>query len=131
MRANASLLDGRSSERGKAAEILWPTILEKPILKSSAFVPTTKATGLNGDPAFRRAHEIRKFEIDLYWKRATYFWALEAAIFVAFAAMWRITGTGGQLLAVAFAGIGAITALVGYLSARGSKFLARELGETH
>jgi hypothetical protein len=72
--------------------------------------------------AFRRAHEIRTFEIDHYWKRATYFWALEAAIFVAFAAMWRITGTGGQLLAVAFAGIGAITALVGYLSARGSKF---------
>ena len=72
--------------------------------------------------AFKRAHEIRTFEIDLYWKRATYFWALEVAVFVAFAAMWRTGGTGAQFLAVAFAGIGAITALVGYLSARGSKF---------
>lgn len=25
------------------------------------------------EAALRRAHEIRKFEIDLYWKRATYF----------------------------------------------------------
>lgn len=27
--------------------------------------------------AYTRTHEIRKFEIELYWKRATYFWAFE------------------------------------------------------
>lgn len=31
--------------------------------------------------AFDKAHDIRKFEIDLYWKRTTYFWTLIAAIF--------------------------------------------------
>jgi hypothetical protein len=31
--------------------------------------------------AFELALEIRKFEIDLYWKRATYFWTLLAATF--------------------------------------------------
>lgn len=30
--------------------------------------------------AFEKAHDIRKFEIDLYWKRTTYFWTLLAAI---------------------------------------------------
>ena len=74
------------------------------------------------EAALQRAHEIRKFEIDLYWKRATYFWALEAAAFVAFAAFWRNETVGARLLAVAFAGIGLVTAFVGWLSARGSKF---------
>jgi hypothetical protein len=27
--------------------------------------------------ALERAHDIRKLEIDLYWKRATYFWAFQ------------------------------------------------------
>ena len=27
--------------------------------------------------AYERAHDIRKFEIELYWKRATFFWAFE------------------------------------------------------
>ncbi|PSJ55947.1 hypothetical protein C7I85_25910 [Mesorhizobium soli] len=33
--------------------------------------------------ALERAHEIRKFEIELYWKRATYFWILHGAVFTA------------------------------------------------
>lgn len=33
--------------------------------------------------AYRAALDTRKFEIDLYWKRATYFWAFIAAIFIA------------------------------------------------
>lgn len=33
--------------------------------------------------AFEIALETRKFEIDLYWKRANYFWLFVAAIFVA------------------------------------------------
>ena len=31
-----------------------------------------------------QAHDIRKFEIDLYWKRTTYFWTLLAAVFAGF-----------------------------------------------
>ncbi len=29
------------------------------------------------EAAFKQASDIRKFEIELYWKRATYFWALQ------------------------------------------------------
>lgn len=34
--------------------------------------------------AFELAHEIRKFEIDLFWKRGTYYWAFILASFTAF-----------------------------------------------
>jgi len=72
--------------------------------------------------ALNRAHEIRQFEIDLYWKRATYFWALQAAAFAAFALLWHDPKDNTRLLAVAFAGIGLVTGCAGWLSARGSKF---------
>jgi hypothetical protein len=36
------------------------------------------------DAALDRAHDIRKFEIELYWKRATYFWTLIAATFAGY-----------------------------------------------
>ncbi len=34
--------------------------------------------------AYDKAHEVRQFEIELYWKRALYFWGFEAAFMVAF-----------------------------------------------
>lgn len=34
--------------------------------------------------AFEKAHEIRKLEIDLYWRRTTYFWTLIAALFAGY-----------------------------------------------
>jgi hypothetical protein len=40
-----------------------------------------------GEPqreALRQALDIRKFEIDLYWKRATYFWTFIGAAFAAY-----------------------------------------------
>lgn len=49
-----------------------------------------KAFGINPpDPvllekALEHALDIRKFEIDLYWKRATYFWTLIAATFAGY-----------------------------------------------
>lgn len=36
--------------------------------------------------ALKQAYEIRKFEIELYWKRATYFWTFLGASFVGYAA---------------------------------------------
>ncbi|MBV5304022.1 MAG: hypothetical protein JZU70_07475 [Chlorobium sp.] len=39
--------------------------------------------------ALKHALDIRKFEIELYWKRATYFWAL---IVVAFTGYFAILG---------------------------------------
>lgn len=34
--------------------------------------------------ALEQAHDIRKFEIDLYWKRAAYFWTFIAATFAGY-----------------------------------------------
>lgn len=38
----------------------------------------------NKEKALEKALDIRKFEIDLYWKRATYFWAFIALAFAAY-----------------------------------------------
>ena len=37
--------------------------------------------------ALKIAHDIRKFELDLYWRRAIYFWAFIVSIFTAFLAL--------------------------------------------
>lgn len=39
------------------------------------------------EKALEIAHDIRKFEIDLYWKRTTYFWAFIAASFTGYFAI--------------------------------------------
>jgi hypothetical protein len=39
------------------------------------------------EKAFAKAWEIRNFEIELYWKRATYFWAFVASTFVGYFAL--------------------------------------------
>lgn len=35
------------------------------------------------------AHDIRKFEIDLYWRRSAYMWALQAVAFAGFASVFK------------------------------------------
>lgn len=45
-------------------------------------IPREKQTEVLKE-AYKNALDTRKFEIDLYWKRATYFWAFIAAIFLA------------------------------------------------
>jgi len=65
--------------------------------------------------ALARAHDIREFEIE----HATYFWAFQVAAFTAFALFWRDKPSGNRPLSVAFAGIGLLIALSGWLSARG------------
>jgi hypothetical protein len=88
--------------------------------------------GLSGDDeairlkrknALSRAYQLRTFEIEHYWKRATYFWGFQIAIFAAFGLVWRDLATNAvTTIAVALAGLGILTALASYLSARGSKF---------
>jgi hypothetical protein len=41
------------------------------------------------EKALEKAHDIRKFEIDLYWKRAAYFWAFSAAAFAGYFALQK------------------------------------------
>lgn len=73
--------------------------------------------------ALDRAHDIRKFEIDLYWKRATYFWVLQAAVFTAFGLIWKDSDAAKWgLIPVALSCLGMLTATSGWLSSLGSKF---------
>jgi hypothetical protein len=85
----------------------------------------TDSHSIRADRALARAHELRKFEIENYWKRATYFWAFQVAAFGLFGLIWKEIGSAGTLDRLSLlipAGLGAVSAQVGWLTARGSKF---------
>jgi hypothetical protein len=65
------------------------------------------------------ALDIRKFEIDLYWKRTTYFWTLIAASFGAYFALRSSLSSGSKLLVSC---LGFLLSLGWYLVNRGSKY---------
>jgi hypothetical protein len=72
--------------------------------------------------AHARAHDIRKFEIELYWKRATYFWAFQLVAFTALGLLFKDGELANPGLLIIPGTIGTVTAFAGYLTARGSKF---------
>lgn len=84
------------------------------------------------DPAFEkdkvkaaldRAYTQRSFEIEHYWKRATYFWGFQIAVFATFGLVWKEpAGEGGRFLLIALSVVGFLTAVANSLSAEGSKF---------
>lgn len=67
--------------------------------------------------ALEHALDIRKFEIDTYWKRATYFWALIAASFVGF---FTLKANEGGIAALLIGGLGLSFSIGWYLVNRGS-----------
>jgi hypothetical protein len=67
--------------------------------------------------ALKQALDIRKFEIDLYWKRATYFWAFIAA---AFAAYFALQSSIDALNVYIVSCLGLLFSLAWYLVNRGS-----------
>lgn len=85
--------------------------------------------GINGKDsnilraAFDQVSDIRKFEIELYWKRATYFWALIA---VAFAGYFSILSSENMpskfFLSFVVSCIGFVFTFAWFLSSRGSKY---------
>ena len=73
--------------------------------------------------ALSRAYELRTFEIEHYWKRATYFWGFQIAIFAAFGLLWKQPAANDwSPITVALAGLGILTGVANALSARGSRF---------
>jgi hypothetical protein len=74
--------------------------------------------------ALKTALDVRKFEIELYWKRATYFWTFIAAVFVAFGAIWT-RGDGGSAsygLQEILAGLGLVFSTAWWFVNKGSRF---------
>ena len=69
------------------------------------------------EKALAIAHTIRQFEIDLYWKRAGYFWTILA---VAFAGFFAALKTGTEVGAAFVSDLGIVVNLALYLVNRGS-----------
>jgi hypothetical protein len=82
------------------------------------------ATKRQTKAALTRAYQLRTFEIEHYWKRATYFWGFQVAIFAAFGLLWKATPPSNDWgpVTVALVGLGVLTACANSLSAGGSKF---------
>jgi hypothetical protein len=71
--------------------------------------------------ALAQARDARKFEIEMYWKRAAYFWTFIAAAFVGYASF--LTGTHTHAFAAFLMSlIGFVFSLSWYQVNRGSKF---------
>jgi len=71
--------------------------------------------------ALEQARDARKFEIDMYWKRATYFWAFIAAAFLGYASFFNATPSHG-FAAFLMSMVGLVFTYAWHLVNRGSKF---------
>lgn len=72
--------------------------------------------------ALKQALDIRKFEIELYWKRATYFWTFIGATFAGFLAIQASTAENKKDLAVILSCLGVVFSFAWICVNRGSKF---------
>lgn len=71
------------------------------------------------------AMDIRKFEIELYWKRATYFWTFIAAAFAGYALVYTKAeecDSDKYWVLLVFSCLGLLFSVAWYLVNRGSKF---------
>lgn len=71
--------------------------------------------------ALEHALDIRKFEIDLYWKRAAYFWAFIAATLAGFVAIQASDSENKEMLSVLLANLGIAFSMAWLSANRGSK----------
>ena len=72
--------------------------------------------------ALAYATDIRKFEIELYWKRATYFWTFIGAAFAGYALTYKALSSQEHWLSLLFSSLGLVFSFAWYLVNRGSKF---------
>ena len=92
---------------------------------------TCTKTGCEPAKALEFAEGIRKFEIELYWKRSAYFWTFIALAFTGYGALQlhnesNVTNDLDFLLA----NIGFVASVAWFLANRGSKYW-QEQWETH
>jgi hypothetical protein len=75
------------------------------------------------EEALKTALDVRKFEIDLYWKRAAYFWTFIAATFVGFGAAQQLADEGARVdLSVVSSCLGIIFSFSWFCINKGSKY---------
>lgn len=74
------------------------------------------------EKALDLALDIRKFEIELYWKRATYFWTFIGAALAGYALVYARSVNKDSWLLLVFSCLGFLFSIAWYLVNRGSKF---------
>ena len=74
------------------------------------------------EKALDLAFDIRKFEIELYWKRATYFWAFIGASLAGYVLVQKSTDPANPWLLLLFSSLGLVFSAAWYLVNRASKF---------
>ncbi len=74
------------------------------------------------EKCLEKALDIRKFEIELYWKRAAYFWTFIAAAFVGFLALLTGDAPPKAEAALLLSCIGLVLSVALYIVNRGSKY---------
>ncbi|EIS6474434.1 hypothetical protein L0C72_001334 [Salmonella enterica] len=72
--------------------------------------------------ALQQALDIRKYEIDHYWKRATYFWTFIAATLAGFVAIQTSSSTAKTDLSVLLCSLGIVFSFGWLCVNRGSKY---------
>jgi hypothetical protein len=84
--------------------------------------PSEKEADSRAGRALAFALDIRKFEIELYWKRATYFWGFIAAAFASYALTYKSESENEPWLSLLFSCLGIVFSWAWFLANRGSKF---------
>lgn len=72
--------------------------------------------------ALKQALDIRKFEIELYWKRATYFWTFIGATMAGFLTIQASSAQNKQDIGVILSCLGFVFSFAWVCANRGSKF---------
>lgn len=72
--------------------------------------------------ALKYALEIRKFEIDLYWKRATYFWTFIAAAMAGYFLIQKSEGAANSYLSIVIGCLGFVFSFAWFWVNKGSKY---------
>ncbi|TKK15549.1 RipA family octameric membrane protein [Pantoea agglomerans] len=73
--------------------------------------------------AFTQVADIRKFEIEMYWKRATYFWTIIAIIFTGYFALASVNSFPFKnAFSLLLSSMGSVFTLSWFLVNRGSKY---------
>jgi len=72
--------------------------------------------------ALEHALDIRKFEIDLYWKRATYFWTFISVTMAGFLAIQASSAESKQDLSIILACLGIVFSFAWFCVNKGSKY---------
>jgi len=88
----------------------------------AGIVPPGDERTLKAEKALNLALDIRKFEIELYWKRATYFWTFIGAALAGYALVYKTSSGDNSWLLLIFSSLGLLFSVAWYLVNRGSKF---------